>query len=73
MAVMWLIPLGWSLFTALRPKADTDAYGYFSLGGAFNLDNFVHGLEPGRIPPLLCQLPDHHHPHGASWCCCSPP
>ena len=32
MAVMWMIPLGWALFTALRPKADTDKYGYFSLG-----------------------------------------
>ncbi|MFH5878660.1 hypothetical protein [Arthrobacter sp. NA-172] len=41
MAVMWLIPLGWALFTALRPKADTDKFGYFSFGGTFNFDNFV--------------------------------
>ena len=38
MSVMWLIPLGWALFTALRPKEDTDKYGYFSFGGAFNFD-----------------------------------
>ena len=30
MAVIWLVPLLWTLFTALRPKADTDKYGYFS-------------------------------------------
>jgi multiple sugar transport system permease protein len=47
MAVMWLIPLGWSLFTALRPKADTDKYGYFSLGGSFNFDNFVQAWTQG--------------------------
>ena len=40
MSVMWLIPLVWTLFTSLRPKADTDRYGYFSFGGAFNFDNF---------------------------------
>lgn len=40
LSVMWLIPLAWTLFTALRPKADTNEYGYFSLGGRFNFDNF---------------------------------
>ncbi|MGO4383084.1 carbohydrate ABC transporter permease [Specibacter sp. RAF43] len=50
MAVMWLIPLGWALFTALRPKADTDKYGYFSLGGAFNFGNFVQAWNQGGFP-----------------------
>lgn len=50
MAVMWLIPLGWSFYTALRPKADTDQYGYFSLGGAFNFDNFVQAWNQGGFP-----------------------
>ncbi len=50
MSVMWLIPLAWSLFTALRPKADTDKYGYFSLGGAFNFDNFVQAWTQGGFP-----------------------
>jgi multiple sugar transport system permease protein len=40
LSVMWLIPLLWTLFTALRPKADTDKYGYFSFGGSFNFENF---------------------------------
>ncbi|MGW9414780.1 carbohydrate ABC transporter permease [Arthrobacter cupressi] len=47
MAVMWLVPLVWALFTALRPKADTDKYGYFSVGGAFNFDNFVQAWTQG--------------------------
>jgi multiple sugar transport system permease protein len=50
MAIVWLIPLAWALFTALRPKADTDKYGYFSLGGAFNFDNFVTAWNQGGFP-----------------------
>ncbi|WP_427015569.1 carbohydrate ABC transporter permease [Pseudarthrobacter sp. P1] len=50
MAVMWMVPLGWALFTALRPKADTDKYGYFSLGGAFNFDNFATAWTQGGFP-----------------------
>jgi multiple sugar transport system permease protein len=40
LSVVWLVPLLWTLFTALRPKADTDKYGYFSFGGSFNFGNF---------------------------------
>ncbi len=47
MGVAWLIPLGWSMFTALRPKADTDKYGYFSFGGTFNFDNFITAWTQG--------------------------
>ena len=50
MAIMWMIPLGWALFTALRPKADTDKFGYFSLGGAFNFDNFIQAWNQGGFP-----------------------
>lgn len=53
MAIMWLIPLGWSLFTALRPKADTDKYGYFSLGGTFNFDNFIQAWTQGGFSKYL--------------------
>jgi multiple sugar transport system permease protein len=53
MAIMWLIPLGWSLFTALRPKADTDKFGYFSLGGTFNFDNFIQAWTQGGFSKYL--------------------
>ncbi len=49
LSVMWLIPLLWTLFTALRPKADTDKYGYFSLGGTFNLDNFGRAWQQAGL------------------------
>jgi multiple sugar transport system permease protein len=47
MAIMWLIPLVWALYTSLRPKAATDKYGYFSVGGPFNFDNFVTAWNQG--------------------------
>ncbi|XAS66838.1 carbohydrate ABC transporter permease [Micrococcaceae bacterium Sec5.7] len=47
MAVMWLIPLGWSVYTALRPVESTNEYGYFSFGGDFNFDNFVQAWNQG--------------------------
>ncbi|GAA2079046.1 carbohydrate ABC transporter permease [Pseudolysinimonas kribbensis] len=50
MAVMWLIPLLWSLYTALRPKADTDKYGYFSIAGTYNLQNFIDAWNQGGFP-----------------------
>lgn len=53
MSVIWLIPLGWALFTALRPRADTNKYGYFSFGGSFNFDNFVQAFNQGGFAQLL--------------------
>jgi multiple sugar transport system permease protein len=47
LAVMWLLPLGWSLYTALRPVESTNQYGYFSVAGAFNFDNFVTAWNQG--------------------------
>ncbi|MBO1269934.1 carbohydrate ABC transporter permease [Arthrobacter cavernae] len=47
MAVMWLIPLGWSLYTALRPVAATNEHGYFSFAGPFNFDNFIQAWNQG--------------------------
>ena len=47
MAVIWLIPLLWSLYTALRPKADTDKYGYFSIAGTFSFQNFIDAWTEG--------------------------
>ena len=53
MAVVWLIPLVWALFTALRPKSSTDKFGYFSLGGDFNLDNFFQAWTQGGFANLF--------------------
>lgn len=53
MSIVWLVPLGWAIFTALRPRADTNKYGYFSLGGSFNFDNFVTAWNQGGFVNLL--------------------
>ncbi|HEY8318730.1 MAG TPA: carbohydrate ABC transporter permease [Amnibacterium sp.] len=47
MALIWLVPLLWAIYTSLRPKADTDKYGYFSVAGNFNLDNYFQAWTQG--------------------------
>ncbi|WP_036333309.1 carbohydrate ABC transporter permease [Microbispora sp. ATCC PTA-5024] len=49
MALMWLAPLLWTLYAALRPKAVTDKYGYWSLHGPFGLGNFATAWTQGRM------------------------
>lgn len=50
MAVMWLVPLLWAVYTSLRPKADTDRLGTFSVGGAYGFGNYVDAWNQGGIP-----------------------
>ncbi len=50
MAVMWLIPLLWTLYTSLRPKADTDRLGTFSIGGSYGFGNYAQAWTQGGIP-----------------------
>ncbi|AYG04718.1 carbohydrate ABC transporter permease [Gryllotalpicola protaetiae] len=47
MALMWLLPLLWTLYTSLRPKAATDKYGYFSIHGPINFQNFADAWNQG--------------------------
>jgi multiple sugar transport system permease protein len=47
LAVMWLLPLGWSIYTALRPIESTNQNGYFSVAGPYNFDNFVTAWNQG--------------------------
>jgi multiple sugar transport system permease protein len=49
MSVMWLIPLVWTLFTSLRPKADTDKFGYFSFGGSFGFENYSNAWQQAGL------------------------
>jgi multiple sugar transport system permease protein len=50
MAVTWLFPLLWAIYTALRPYSDTLARGYISLAGVINLDNFTRAFTQGDFP-----------------------
>jgi multiple sugar transport system permease protein len=50
MAVTWLFPLLWAVYTAFRPYSDTLEHGYISLPGVINLDNFTDAWTRGQIP-----------------------
>jgi multiple sugar transport system permease protein len=49
MSIMWLIPLLWTIYTALRPKASTDSHGYWSVAGPFNFKNFSTAWSQGGM------------------------
>jgi multiple sugar transport system permease protein len=49
MAVTWLFPLLWAVYTAFRPYSDTLAHGYISLPGALSLENFTDAWTRGQI------------------------
>ena len=50
MAIVWLFPLAWAFYTALRPFSDTQKHGYISLPGVLTLDNFVNAWDQAQIP-----------------------
>ena len=49
MAITWLFPLVWGIYTALRPFADTQANGYISLPDTISLQNFTDAWEQGQF------------------------
>jgi multiple sugar transport system permease protein len=49
MAIVWLFPLMWGIFTALRPFGDTQARGYISLPETLNFENFTDAWEQGQF------------------------
>lgn len=49
-AIVWLFPLAYAVYTALRPYDDTSVLGYFSVGGHYNFDNFVTAFTQGELP-----------------------
>ena len=62
MSVLWLIPLLWTVFTALRPKSAIDTHGYWSLRGSFNFENFSTawkqaGLKTYFVNSLIITVP----------------
>lgn len=53
MAVLWLIPLLWTLYTSLRPYDVTKKLGYFSIGGTFTFQNFTSAWNSGFSTYLI--------------------
>lgn len=49
-AALWLAPVGWAIYTSLRPYADTDRCGYVSVCGSFNFHNYTHVWTAANLP-----------------------
>ena len=49
MALVWLFPLLYALYTSLRPYADTARLGYVSIGGSYSFDNYVKAFTDGHL------------------------
>jgi len=50
MVALWLVPLLWAIYTALRPIEDTTVHGYYSVASSLNLDNFIHVWSAAELP-----------------------
>jgi multiple sugar transport system permease protein len=50
LAVLWLAPVIWALYTSLRPYSETAEKGYVSLPDTITLDNFTNAWTDGEIP-----------------------
>ncbi|MFJ5263130.1 carbohydrate ABC transporter permease [Streptomyces sp. NPDC088387] len=49
-AVLWLIPLLWAVYTSLRSYEDTSSNGYFSWPRSFSLSNFTDAWSQSGMP-----------------------
>ena len=50
MALVWLFPLVWAVYTSFRPFEDTFANGYISLPAVLNFDNYVNAWNLMDLP-----------------------
>jgi len=49
-ALLWISPIIWAIFTALRPYADTSLHGYVSWPKEINLNNFRTAYTETNLP-----------------------
>src|SRR6266540_6384021 len=47
--LVWLAPLVWTVYTSLRPYADTFRLGYFSIGGHYGFKNFANAWSQADL------------------------
>ena len=47
--LLWLSPILWAIFTAMRPYGDTSADGYVSWPKHFNFDNFTNAYTQSHM------------------------
>jgi multiple sugar transport system permease protein len=61
-AILWLAPVIWTLYTSLRPYSETAEKGYVSLPDKITFENYTNAWTQGEIPhffwnSLLITLP----------------
>jgi len=49
MSLVWLLPLAWAVYTSFRPYEETNRLGYVSIGGVYNLDNYINSWTQGEL------------------------
>jgi multiple sugar transport system permease protein len=49
MALLWVLPLAFAVYTSLRPRAETDRLGYVSLPETLNLDNWFQAWDQAEM------------------------
>jgi multiple sugar transport system permease protein len=49
MSLIWIFPLAWCFFTAMRPLSDTILHGYFSWPTTLNFQNFIDGWTNANL------------------------
>lgn len=49
-SLVWLFPVVWAVYTSLRPYSETARLGYVSIGGTYNLDNYINSWQQAELP-----------------------
>ncbi|TXS69249.1 carbohydrate ABC transporter permease [Streptomyces sp. me109] len=49
-ALLWLVPLLWAVYTSLRPYSDTAKHGYLSWPRSLSLGNFTDAWQQSGMP-----------------------
>jgi multiple sugar transport system permease protein len=49
-ALLWLFPLAWAIYTSFRPFQDTNIHGYVSFPSTLTLDNYITAWNRAELP-----------------------
>ncbi len=49
LAVLWILPILWAIYTSFRPQSDTNKYGYASIARSLTLDNYKSAWTDGQM------------------------
>ncbi len=53
MALVWLFPILYAIYTSFRPYSDTAEHGYISFPTVLNFDNYIRAWNQAEIPHYL--------------------